>query len=336
MDMHKFGIEVTQQSSLHKYRTELPNIIFDMDLDPYEFKAYCVLKKTAGDRGSCFKSNETLCKEIGCQKPKFIEIKKSLSEKGLIKICKQRHKNGGNMPDLVTILDIWDLNMKTMSERIYESKGGGNLRLPGVVIQDYQGGNRRLHKQDPNEEEPKRTTTEQKNRNAVVFSNRDMEERQTKKKKEEPKIYPILFHVDILDTEKYKLTLDFTEEQVTHAVNWTIEESKKKKIRCLIAMLKWACKEQPEIVKTKEQVADEHKRETEKLLKENHAIAKPYHGKQSPSGKTKVEVHENHVIFLMYKDKYQTTHSIDFYQKDFKDKMYEALMMRKIEIVEES
>jgi hypothetical protein len=41
-----------------------------------------------------------------------------------------------------------------MSERIYESKGGGNRRLPGVVIQDNHPSNPGLPKEDPNQEDP--------------------------------------------------------------------------------------------------------------------------------------------------------------------------------------
>src|SRR6185312_9737893 len=120
------SVEITLESSLHHYRTEIPNIIFEMNLDPYEFKAYCVLKMTAGDNGSCFKGTERLCQEIGCQKPKLIEIKRSLMSKGLIKITKRKHANGSMMPDLITIVDLWVINMKTWLKK-YENKKGGNL-----------------------------------------------------------------------------------------------------------------------------------------------------------------------------------------------------------------
>jgi len=98
--MHpKDSVEVVEESSMHHYRTEIPNIIFSMGLEPYAFKAYCVLKMTAGDRGSCFKSNETLCAEIGCKEPKLISIKKLLIEMNLIKIRKRRTENGCTITD---------------------------------------------------------------------------------------------------------------------------------------------------------------------------------------------------------------------------------------------
>lgn len=37
--------EIKDLSSLHKYRTEIPNIIFHLGLDPYELATYCALKK---------------------------------------------------------------------------------------------------------------------------------------------------------------------------------------------------------------------------------------------------------------------------------------------------
>ena len=146
----------TQESSLHKFRTEIPNIIFFMDLDPYEFKGYSVFKWTAGDNGISFKSNSTLCKEIGCANPKLIQIKKALQRKDLIKITKQQDQYGGTLPDLVTIVDIWSKNMQEIPRILEEKKqGGGNRRLGGGVIQNKGGGNRRLPKQEPIEEDLK-------------------------------------------------------------------------------------------------------------------------------------------------------------------------------------
>src|SRR5271170_326780 len=109
------GYEIQDLGSLHHYRTEIPNIIFELNLDPCEFKAYCVFKRTAGDKGSCFKSNNTLCEEIGCSRPTLIKIKKALEDQGLIAVKKRHHESGGDMSDLIQIIDIWEENMKTMS-----------------------------------------------------------------------------------------------------------------------------------------------------------------------------------------------------------------------------
>ena len=77
-----------------------------MELDTYEFKAYCVLKKSSGLFGSCCKSNDTLCREIGCKKSKILKIKKSLVEKGLIQITKRKNLDGSDNIDMFTIKKI--------------------------------------------------------------------------------------------------------------------------------------------------------------------------------------------------------------------------------------
>jgi hypothetical protein len=164
-------------SSLHKYRTELPNIIFSMNLDPWAFKMYCILKKTAGDAGQCFKSNNTLADEVGCSIPTLIKIKKQLEEEGLITITKRKDKNGSDIPDLIQIVDIWPLNMEIMSKQFprdsnkdpYQFRnirnknfneegkqdlGGGLNSFRGGVNEIKGEGKRGLHKEEPLQEEP--------------------------------------------------------------------------------------------------------------------------------------------------------------------------------------
>lgn len=106
------NVFIQDQSSIHHYRTEIPNIIFEMGLTVYEFSTYCHLKRTAGDRGECWKSSKILCEEIGVSLPKLIEIKRSLSEKGLIKVEKRFHEDGGNATDLITIVDVHTTRVK--------------------------------------------------------------------------------------------------------------------------------------------------------------------------------------------------------------------------------
>jgi hypothetical protein len=45
--------EIKDNSSLHKYRTEIPDLIFSLGLDPFEFSAYCSLKRIH-DEGDSF------------------------------------------------------------------------------------------------------------------------------------------------------------------------------------------------------------------------------------------------------------------------------------------
>lgn len=168
------SVEIQDSGSLHHYRTEIPNIIFQMKLDPWAFKAYCLFKMTAGDRGVCFKSNITLSEEIGCSVPTLIKLKHQLEKEGLIKIIKRVHENGGNLPDLIQIVDIWPQNMQIMSN-FYPANPKNDLKnwkkndsnnsygskpnLSGGVKAVNEGSKRRLHKQEPKEQELNKTTT---------------------------------------------------------------------------------------------------------------------------------------------------------------------------------
>lgn len=177
--------EYQDLSSSHNYRTEIPNIIFHMNLTPWEFKAYCVIKKTASDRGSCFKSNSTLSDEIGCSVKFTIDLKKDLERLNLIKITKRKNDKGGDIPDLIQIKDIWPQNMEYMS-KLYpknqdndlfkiidmgmnHGKGGGLPPIRGGVNHGKGEGVHRSHKEEPIQEDPKEeykayllTTREQK------------------------------------------------------------------------------------------------------------------------------------------------------------------------------
>lgn len=202
-------VEFQDNSSLHLYRTELPNIIFELNLDVYEFKAYCVMKRIAGDRGSCFKSNANLILEIGCKKTKLKEIKKSLEDIGLITITKRKNSDGGDSPDLIEIVDIWNLNMSEMSKKYKKKestlklKRGGRQTTGGGSPHD-RGGSPNDPKEDPyNKISIEETTTttscsSEKAAVAVSFSN------------------DILKDLPLTPAEQASFTLQFTNEQLEH------------------------------------------------------------------------------------------------------------------------
>lgn len=144
--------EIQDLGSLHHYRTEIPNVIFQMKLGHLLIAAYCVFKSTSGDKGSCFKSNATLCEEIGCSKPTLIQLKKQLEVKGLIIVKKRTHENGASLPDLIQIIDIWEMNweffIKLKKNKYSNFNREGKPILPGGVNVVYGGGKASLPKQE--------------------------------------------------------------------------------------------------------------------------------------------------------------------------------------------
>lgn len=60
---------------------------------------YQITKRMFGDKKSCFPSLRTIQKDTSWGRPKVVKIKRSLEKKGLLKIKKNKGKNGGFMSD---------------------------------------------------------------------------------------------------------------------------------------------------------------------------------------------------------------------------------------------
>lgn len=138
-DNSKNNFEVYEDHPDHHYRTELPNIIFEMGLSMEAFVLYSHLKKIAGDNGQCFKSVPHLAKDCGMGETKLRQSMKKLQEINLIKIIYRKNVDGSPSTNLITITPIWRLNgdiMRSRGEKKFsESKLGG-----GVVRAANQGG----------------------------------------------------------------------------------------------------------------------------------------------------------------------------------------------------
>lgn len=148
---------VIDSSSLHKYRTEIPNILFEMDLDPFELSFYLYLKRTAGDKGKCWKSNKTLASESKISIRKINYLKISLEKKGLIKITQRKTKDGDQDSSIIEIVDLWPKNFAHFlkpNEDISKPKGVvHNMHNPMQDMQDGTAPN--ANKEDHSEEDLK-------------------------------------------------------------------------------------------------------------------------------------------------------------------------------------
>lgn len=109
--------EVRDSGGLHKYRTEIPNMVLDMGLDAYTFRLYCHLKRVAGDEGMCWQSTRTISEATNMSVGQVSKSKKVLEEKGLI-TCE---RGGPTTSDSVTIIDVWLKNMEVYSKRSQRS-----------------------------------------------------------------------------------------------------------------------------------------------------------------------------------------------------------------------
>lgn len=150
--------EIKDLSSNHHYRTELPNIIFEIGLAPQLIGVYAAIKRSAGDQGTFFKSEAKLAKELGISKKtlhKFIEILCLINihlKKPLLIKKNRISKDGDKDTNLISITDIWPDNCVHFCN---ESGGRVNITPPRVNITQGVGQNlpkgrvKFTHKEEP-------------------------------------------------------------------------------------------------------------------------------------------------------------------------------------------
>lgn len=97
---------VKDLSSLHRYRTELPNLILEMDISVYAMRLYLQLKKIAGDNGVCYYTARDLAQMCRMSAGTVSKAKQELLDKELIRI-----DTGDKWArDNITIVDMWPAN----------------------------------------------------------------------------------------------------------------------------------------------------------------------------------------------------------------------------------
>lgn len=89
-----------------------------MDLTPYELALYCNYKQTASENGECTKSTATLATETHMSVSKVKLTRKSLEDKGYIKIERHTDPSGiENQTMTVTIVNVWGKNHERYSRQ---------------------------------------------------------------------------------------------------------------------------------------------------------------------------------------------------------------------------
>lgn len=113
------GNQVHEEGDLKKYRTETPNLIYELRLTPYECALYNHFKRVAGagPNGQCYRSTDRLAEETAMSPGMISKAKQGLlrtdrpglNGKSLIHIEKDESRPG-RPRDIVTIVDIWPEN----------------------------------------------------------------------------------------------------------------------------------------------------------------------------------------------------------------------------------
>ncbi len=205
---------VDEETTDHKYRTEIPNIVMEMleleFLSPYDLVVYTVLKKIAGDHGKSTCSIPTLSKKCGCSENRVRDSLKNLEKHiefiklPLIRVYEEFDEKGSAAPNKITIVDIWRKNGDYYKEKyplkkeldgsnkqprvIKKFNKGGSGNEPGVVQEMNQGGSAGEPKEEPlnknHFEEQLTNSFPSKEKESERVSDKDDEEKLIKRLKE--------------------------------------------------------------------------------------------------------------------------------------------------------
>lgn len=106
--------QIIDKSDLRKWRTELPNLYFEIGLDPYELALLAHYKRV----GNCNESVETTADKTQMSTGKVSQVRHSLWKKWKL-VTLTRNKYGGFV---VKVKDIWEENFVFFSKRKAEKE----------------------------------------------------------------------------------------------------------------------------------------------------------------------------------------------------------------------
>ena len=144
--------QVIDHDSLHRYRTEIPNILLDIGLEPFELTLYLHIKRIAGDKGKCWLSNPKLAEKVSVGESSIKRHKKSLVAKGLIKVTPRKKANSKESDtDLIEIMDLWPQNFEHFKPiKVVSQKTEGGVTENGRGV--TENGKEELKKKNTSKE----------------------------------------------------------------------------------------------------------------------------------------------------------------------------------------
>lgn len=101
---------ISDPSDLKKYRTELPNLYDDADLDVYEHRLLCHYKRV----GECTEGLETTARKCKMSEGKVSEARQTLADKGWITL-QRVSMDKGRYRFIVRVVDRWIENFANYS-----------------------------------------------------------------------------------------------------------------------------------------------------------------------------------------------------------------------------
>jgi predicted transcriptional regulator len=138
------------------YRTEVPNLIDDMDLSVYAFRLYIHIKRVAGPNGTCYEGTRTLAEKCRMSVGMVSGARQELIEKGLIAQVGERTTRGGTIAEYSPV-DIWQENyesyasvhqVNTNAESVQEANTNGQSVHESVHESVHQVNERKNNKKE--------------------------------------------------------------------------------------------------------------------------------------------------------------------------------------------
>lgn len=93
-----------------KYFTQIPNMIVNHST-AYEQSLYLIMKRVAGEGGSCYASLNWLADKMGADKKTVSKTIAKLLKRGWVEEVEAKSVKGGKVRQFV-IIDLWALNLK--------------------------------------------------------------------------------------------------------------------------------------------------------------------------------------------------------------------------------
>lgn len=125
---------IVDPGDLRKYRTEIPNIIDDLGLDPYQRTLYTHYKRVCGaNGGTCEEGIRKTAERTGMSTAKVSLVRRELATRGLIVEHQQPKQEEHIKPQVfITIIDIWELNF------FYYSYKEGRPNIAGWTVEQLR------------------------------------------------------------------------------------------------------------------------------------------------------------------------------------------------------
>ena len=148
-------IKLKDESGDRKYFTQIPNMIVNHST-AYEQSLYLIMKRFAGEYGTCYVSQNQLAKKMGVNRKSVkATIDKLLKRKWIVEIEPVIVK-GGSVRQF-RIADLWQLNMKEYEVRLKRTGSEVRLLYPEVRLKRTQGATKTDTKKSYKEDVLRRT-----------------------------------------------------------------------------------------------------------------------------------------------------------------------------------